>query len=95
MLSSAITQYLTTQGLQILVATGQTLQMVFLSVIFSYIFGLPLGIILVTTSPGHILENKTFNQILGAIINAADPYHLLYCSLSSFLYQVLVGSLVH
>ncbi|HHU31200.1 MAG: methionine ABC transporter permease [Zhaonellaceae bacterium] len=93
MLSSAITQYLTTQGLQILVATGQTLQMVFLSVIFSYIFGLPLGIILVTTSPGHILENKTFNQILGAIINAARslPFIILLVVIIPFT-RFLVGS---
>ncbi len=44
--------------------------MVFISTTLSYVFGLPLGIIMVTTDTGHVLENKWVNQVLGAIINA-------------------------
>ena len=33
------------------------------------IIGIPLGITLVTTSKGHILENRFINQILGTIVN--------------------------
>ncbi|NLW43576.1 MAG: ABC transporter permease [Syntrophomonadaceae bacterium] len=44
--------------------------MVAVSTFFAYVFGLPLGIILVTTSPGHVLENIRVNQVLGSIVNA-------------------------
>jgi D-methionine transport system permease protein len=52
-------------------ALWETTYMVFLSTLFSYIFGLPLAIILITTEPGHILENARVNSILGSIVNAA------------------------
>lgn len=52
------------------VATWETIYMVVISTLFSYVFGLPLGIILVTTSPGHVLENRRVNQVLGSIVNA-------------------------
>jgi D-methionine transport system permease protein len=55
---------------KILFATWETLYMVAISTALSYLFGLPLGIVLVTTEEGHILENKTFNRILGSIVNA-------------------------
>lgn len=92
-MSNLIAQYLSTEGLQILTATGQTIQMVFLSVIFAHVFGLPLGIILVTTSPGHILENKACNQVLGTIINAARslPFIILLVVIIPFT-RLLVGS---
>jgi D-methionine transport system permease protein len=56
---------------KVLVATWETLYMVVISTFLSYVFGLPLGVILVTTSDGHVLESKGFNRVLGAIINAA------------------------
>ena len=43
--------------------------MVAISTFFSYVMGLPLRVVLVTTSPGHILENNKINQILGSIVN--------------------------
>ncbi len=52
------------------VATWETIYMVAVSTFFAYVFGLPLGIILVTTSPGHVLENIRVNQVLGSIVNA-------------------------
>lgn len=54
----------------LVVATWETIYMVAISTFFSYVFGLPLGIILVTTSPGHVLENSRVNQVLGSIVNA-------------------------
>ncbi len=51
------------------VATWETIYMVAISTFFSYLLGLPLGVVLVTTSPGHILENNKVNQILGSIVN--------------------------
>lgn len=55
---------------KILFATWETLYMVAISTVLSYVFGLPLGIILVTTEEGHILENKSLNRILGSFVNA-------------------------
>ena len=90
---NAITQYLAGEGSQILIATFQTIQMVFLAVLFAHIVGIPLGIILVTTSPGHILENRVSNEILGTIINAARslPFIILLVLIIPFT-RVLVGS---
>ena len=90
---NAITQYLAGDGSQILIATFQTIQMVFLAVLFAHIVGIPLGIILVTTSPGHILENRVSNEILGTIINAARslPFIILLVLIIPFT-RVLVGS---
>ncbi len=56
---------------KVIQATWETLYMVFISTALSYVFGLPLGIILVTTDEGHILANRAVNSILGTIINAA------------------------
>lgn len=56
---------------KVLFATWETFYMVAISTALSYVFGLPLGIILVTTEKGHILENRKLNRILGSIVNAA------------------------
>lgn len=47
----------------------ETLQMTVLSAIFSYLAGLPLGIILAVTKRGSILENRAVNTILGILVN--------------------------
>ena len=51
------------QGIQ------ETFYMVAVATIIGGIIGIPLGITLVTTSKGHILENRFVNQILGTIVN--------------------------
>ncbi|WP_301859419.1 methionine ABC transporter permease [uncultured Megasphaera sp.] len=51
------------QGIQ------ETVFMVAVSTVIAAIIGIPLGITLVTTSKGHILENRVVNQILGTIVN--------------------------
>ncbi len=51
------------QGIQ------ETFYMVAVAIIIGGIIGIPLGITLVTTSKGHILENRFINQILGTIVN--------------------------
>lgn len=57
-------------GEKLLSATWETLYMVVISTALSYLFGLPLGVILVTTEPGHVLENSWINRVLGVIVNA-------------------------
>lgn len=54
----------------VLIATWETTYMVFISTLLSYVIGLPLGVILVTTSEGHVLESKGLNRVLGVIVNA-------------------------
>mgnify|MGYP001264653924 FL=1 len=47
----------------------ETFYMVAVATVIGGIIGIPLGIPLVTTSKGHILENRFINQILGTIVN--------------------------
>ena len=46
-----------------------TLYMTLPSALFAYILGLPLGVLLVITSKGHIKESPTFNAVLGTVVN--------------------------
>lgn len=57
----------------------ETIYMVGVSSFIAAVLGMPLGIILVTTDRGHILENTALNRILGAIANAArsTPFIIL------------------
>lgn len=53
----------------LLTGLGDTLYMMILSTMAALIIGLPLGIILVVTEKGNILELSKVNQILGTVIN--------------------------
>lgn len=55
---------------RVLLATWESIYMVVISTFLSYLVGLPLGVILVATSEGHIMENKSVNNVLGSIVNA-------------------------
>ncbi len=46
-----------------------TLYMTIPATIFSYLLGLPLGVLLVITAPGHIRPNATLNSVLGTVVN--------------------------
>lgn len=48
---------------------GETLYMTLVSSIIAYLFGLPMGVLLVITDKGHIFENVWINRILGTLIN--------------------------
>ncbi|NLC42990.1 MAG: ABC transporter permease subunit, partial [Clostridiales bacterium] len=47
----------------------ESLYMTLVSTFFAYLFGLPLGIIMVVTDKDGIYPRRTFNWILGLIIN--------------------------
>jgi D-methionine transport system permease protein len=49
--------------------TWDTLYMTFLSTFFAYLFGLPLGIVLVITDSHHILPRRRLNAVLGWAVN--------------------------
>ena len=47
----------------------ETLYMTLGSTLFAYLFGLPMGILLVVTEPGGIHPKPVFNRVLGFAIN--------------------------
>ncbi len=47
----------------------ETLYMVAVSSALSAVFGIPLGVLLLVTDKGHILENAAINKPLGAVVN--------------------------
>ena len=53
----------------ILENTGISIYIVVISTLFSYLFGVPIGIILVVTAADGIRPMPLFNQILGIIVN--------------------------
>ena len=50
-------------------ALGETIYMSVITCIFTFIFGTILGILLVVTEKGNILESLKFNKVFGTIIN--------------------------
>lgn len=72
---------------------GLTFYMLFLSAIFSGIFGLIIGVILVVTNDGGILENKKIYSILDKITNLfrAVPFIILLAVISP-LTNLIVGT---
>ncbi|OPZ71477.1 MAG: D-methionine transport system permease protein MetI [Firmicutes bacterium ADurb.Bin456] len=78
---------------KVLFATWETIYMVLSSAFLSYVFGLPLGVILVTTAGGHVLENKGINSVLGSIVNATRsiPFIIFLILLIPFT-RMVVGT---
>ncbi|NIE53098.1 ABC transporter permease [Pantoea sp. Ap-870] len=74
-------------------ALGETLLMTAVAGLFSLLTGLPLGLILVTTSPGGIAENRSINRLLGVVINGfrSLPFIILLVALIPFT-RLLVGT---
>ena len=70
----------------------ETFVMTFFASLFSYIIGMPLGVLLYSTSKGRLLENRPVNFVLGAIINIARslPFLILLVLLIPFT-RFLVG----
>ena len=77
----------------LITGTLDTLQMTVISTIMAMIIGLPLGVVLVVTSKGHILENAALNKILGAIVNATRsiPFIILMVAIIPFT-RMVVGT---
>lgn len=74
-------------------ALQETLIMVVASTLIAALFGLPLGLALACTSPGHILENRVINKLLGAIVNVGRsiPFIILMVAIIPFT-RWLVGT---
>lgn len=71
----------------------ETVYMVAVSSFVAALLGIPLGVILVTTDKGHILENIPLNRILGAIVNAtrSTPFIILMVAIIP-LTRIIVGT---
>ena len=72
---------------------GISIYMVVFSILFSYLLGLPLGIILVVTAPGGLRPMPVFNQVLGVIVNLlrSIPFLILLFLIMPFT-QFVTGS---
>ena len=76
-------------------ALGETVYMVVVSMAIATVFGIPLGVLLHTTSKGQILENLTLNRIIGSIVNAirSIPFIILMVAIIP-LTRLIVGSAI-
>jgi D-methionine transport system permease protein len=74
-------------------AVGETLYMVLVSTLLAYLLGLPLGVVLVISSPGHITPNPWVERILGTLINIlrSAPFIILLVAFIP-LTRILVGT---
>ena len=74
---------------------GETLKMLFLSGIFSFIIGLFLGTLLVVTRKGNILENVIVHKILDGMVNLfrSIPFVILITALIP-LTKLIVGTFI-
>ncbi len=50
----------------IITGVWETLIMTFFASLFSYAVGMPLGVVLYSTSKGRLLENKAVNAVVGS-----------------------------
>jgi len=74
-------------------ALWETLFMVAVSGGIAGLIGVPLGIVLVVTGRGHILEHPLFNKTLGGIVNAtrSTPFIILLVAIIP-LTRLIVGT---
>ena len=70
----------------------ETFVMTFFASLFSYLVGMPLGVILYSTSKGRLLETRGVNFVIGAIVNITRslPFLILLVLLIPFT-RFLVG----
>ena len=79
----------------ILDSTLETLYMVFFSTLFSLIIGFPIGILLVITKEGNILEKPRLNKILEMIINTLRSFPFIILMICLFpLSRIIVGTTI-
>lgn len=79
----------------ILTSTLETLYMVFFSTIFSLLIGFPIGILLVITKEGGILERTKLNKILEVLINTLRSFPFIILMILVFpLSRIIVGTTI-
>lgn len=78
---------------QIIDALLETISMVSFSLLFSVLIGLPLGVLLVVSRKGHILENSVLFNIINPVINVlrSIPFIILLVAIIP-LTRLIVGT---
>ncbi|MGA9174562.1 MAG: methionine ABC transporter permease [Thermoactinomyces sp.] len=78
---------------QVWQATNETLYMVGISTLFTFLLGIPLGVLLVVTDRGYFCENRFVQRLLGLVVNIfrAVPFIVLVLFLFPVA-QFLVGT---
>ena len=73
--------------------TIESLYMTLVSTALSYLFGIPIGVILFITDKGGIAENKVINMQLGVIVNLlrSVPFIILLVAIIPFT-RFVVGT---
>lgn len=76
-------------------ATLETLYMTLISVLFSYVLGMPMGILVYVTNKDSIAPNRPINTVLGWVINLTRsvPFIILMVALIPFT-RLLVGKTI-
>lgn len=74
-------------------ALGETVYMVFASMILASIVGIPLGVLLLVTSPNQIFETRPINKVVSVIVNIirSIPFIILMVAIIPFT-RLIVGS---
>ncbi|MBU5627553.1 ABC transporter permease [Oscillibacter sp. MSJ-2] len=93
MLEFFTSEFWSQYGALLLEGTCDTLIMVFISTVFAYLIGLPLGVLLVLTQPHGIWPRRTLNRILGWVINIGRslPFIILMIAIMDFT-KLIVGT---
>ncbi|MFO7274377.1 MAG: methionine ABC transporter permease [Bacillota bacterium] len=76
-------------------ATWETLYMVGVAALFTVLFGVPLGVLLVITGRGGLWEQPALNRVLGVLVNIgrSTPFVILMVAVSP-LTRKIVGSAI-
>ncbi|MGL4343558.1 MAG: methionine ABC transporter permease [Cellulosilyticaceae bacterium] len=76
-------------------ALAESFQMISISTVISALLGIPLGVLLLVTAPGHILENKWVYSLFGKITNTVRsiPFVILIAALVP-LTRLIVGTTI-
>lgn len=80
---------------QLLKALKETLIMVSISGLFSTVIGVPIGVALLVTSKGHVLENNVAYSIISKIVNTlrSIPFVILIAAIPGFT-KLIVGTTI-
>ena len=79
----------------ILDSTLETLYMVFFSTIFSLLIGFPIGVLLVVTKEGNIMEKPKLNKVLEIVINTLRSFPFIILMICLFpLSRIIVGTTI-
>lgn len=85
-----------TQTLElVLEATGQTLTMVFFSMIFSLVLGFPIGVLLCVTRPDGLIPKRVLYNVISKIVNVLRAFPFIILIIVLFpITRIIVGSAI-